>query len=299
MAKTFAHLGESARDAIELSVEERIEHLRRPRWIGYSQAKKVLSQLEDLLRHPKTHRMPSLLMVGDTNAGKTMLANRFVQLHPACDNPEGDAAVVPVLLVQAPPGPDENRFYEGIFEALFSPYKPRERVAKRQFQVLKLLKQTGLRMLIIDEIHNILSGAVSKQRQFLNVLRYLSNDLQIPLVGLGTKEALRAIHADPQLANRFTPVTLPVWRMGREFLMLLASFEKTLPLRQPSRLTNPGLAQKLLAQSEGSLGELSALLTAAAIYAVQTEIEQVNEEVLAAIDWVPPSKRRQQAERLV
>jgi type II secretory pathway predicted ATPase ExeA len=228
MAKTVTHLGESARAAIELSVEERIEHLRRPRWIGYSQAKKVLSQLEDLLSHPKTHRMASLLMVGDTNAGKTMLANRFVQLHPACDNPAGDAAVVPVLLVQAPPGPDENRFYEGIFEALFSPYKPRERVAKRQFQVLKLLKRIGLRMLIIDEIHNILSGAVSKQRQFLNVLRYLSNDLQIPLVGLGTKEALRAIQADPQLANRFTPITLPAWRMGREFLMLLASFEKTL-----------------------------------------------------------------------
>jgi hypothetical protein len=122
--------------------------------------------------------------------------------------------------------------------------------------------------------------------------------LQIPLVGLGTKEALRAIQADPQLANRFTPITLPAWRMGREFLMLLASFEKTLPLRRPSRLTNKGLAQKLLAQSEGSLGELSALLTAAAIYAAQTGIEQINDEVLTAIDWVPPSKRRLQAERL-
>jgi hypothetical protein len=59
MAKTVAHLGESARDAMDLSIEERIEHLRRPRWIGYSQAKKVLTQLEDLLTHPKTHRMPA------------------------------------------------------------------------------------------------------------------------------------------------------------------------------------------------------------------------------------------------
>ncbi len=298
MANSVAHLSESAQAVIEQSVEERIDHLRRPRWIGYSQAKQVLGQLEDLLTHPKTHRMPSLLIIGDTNAGKTMLAKRFVQLHPTCDNPDGDAAVVPVLLVQAPPGPDENRFYEGIFDALFSPYKSRERSATRQFQVLKLLKQIGLRMLIIDEIHNILSGAVSKQRHFLNVLRYLSNDLQIPLVGVGTREALRAIQSDPQLANRFTPVTLPAWRMGREFLMLLSSFEKTLPLRRPSRLSNKGLAQKLLTQSEGSLGELSALLTAAAIYATQTGIEQINDEVLAAIDWMPPSRRRLQAERL-
>jgi len=299
MTKGLTHLDERAQAALELSVQERIDFILRPRWIGYSQAKKVLSQLEDLLIHPKKHRMPSLLMIGDTNAGKTMLANRFVQRYPAFDNPEGDAAVVPVLLVQAPPGPDESRFYDGIFEALFSPYRPRERVAQKQFQVLRLLKQIDLRMLIIDELHNILSGAVSRQRQFLNVIKYLANDLQIPLVGLGTQEALRAIQADPQLANRFKPMPLPRWRMGREFLMLLASFEQTLPLRRPSRLIEKPLAQKLLAYSEGSLGELSALLTAAAIHAVETQIEQINDEVLAAIDWAPPSERRQQAERLV
>lgn len=299
MAKDVAHLNESAQAALELSVEERLAHLRRPRWIGYTHAQQVLSQLEDLLTHPKTHRMPSLLMIGDTNTGKTMLATRFVHLHPACDNPEGDAAAVPVLLIQAPPGPEESRFYDSIFEALYAPYLPRDRVAKKQFQVLRLLKPTHLRMLIIDELHNILSGSVSKQRQFLNVLKYLGNDLQIPLVGLGTQEALRAIQADSQLANRFKPVPLPRWRMNREFLRLLASFEQTLPLRQPSRLIDTRLAQKLLAQSEGSLGELSALLTTAAIYAIETEIEHINEAVLAAIDWVPPSERRRQAERFV
>jgi Bacterial TniB protein len=42
-----------------------------------------------------------------------------------------------------------------------------------------------------DELHDIMSGSVNKQRQFLNVLKYLRNDLQIPLVGLGTQEALQ------------------------------------------------------------------------------------------------------------
>jgi hypothetical protein len=31
------------------------------------------------------------------------------------------------------------------------------------------------------------------------------------------------------IANRFTPVPLPQWRMSREFLMLLVSFERVLP----------------------------------------------------------------------
>lgn len=299
MADATSHLNETAQVALQLSEEDRIERIRSSRWIGYSRAKKTLSQLEDMLTHPKTHRMPSLLIVGDTNAGKTMLANRFVQSHPAWDNPDGDAAVVPVVMVQAPPGPDESRLYNGILETLFVPHQPRDSVAKKQVQVLRILKHVGLRMLIIDEIHNILSGPVSKQRQFLNVLKYLSNDLQIPLVGLGTKEALRAIQADPQLASRFMPVALPPWRIGREFLMLLASFEQALPLRRPSKLIEERMARKLLAMSEGSLGELSALLTAGAIYAVRSGSEKINHKVLAALDWVSPSERRLQAERLV
>ena len=204
-----SHLHAAARGVLDLPATERIAHLRRPRWIGYTRAKQLLHKLDDLLTHPKTHRMPNLLIVGNTNAGKTMLANRFVQLHPADDNPQGDAVIVPVLAIQAPPGPDEDRFYNAILEALFAPYNPRERVAQKQIQVLRTLKQIGLQMLIIDEVHNVLTGPVTKQRQFLNVLKYLGNDLQIPLVGLGTTEALRAVQADPQLANRFEPAALP------------------------------------------------------------------------------------------
>jgi type II secretory pathway predicted ATPase ExeA len=299
MVEAAAHLSENAQAALELSMAERLDRIRRPRWIGYTRAKKLLNKLDDLLTHPKTHRMPNLLIVGDTNAGKTMLANRFVQLHPTDKTLGEEAVIVPVLAIQAPPGPDEGRFYNAILEALATPYNPRERVAQKQIQVLRMLKRIGIQMLIIDEVHNVLTGSVTKQRQFLNVLKYLGNDLQITLVGLGTKEALRALQADPQLANRFEPAALPPWQLDQEFQMLLASFERALPLRQPSGLADEKLARKLLALSEGSLGELSVLLTSAAVYAVRSGTERIDEKVLAAIDWVPPSERRRRAERLI
>ena len=143
-------------------------------------------------------------------------------------------------------------------------------MAHKQVQVLRILKGVGLRMLIIDEVHNVLTGPVTKQRQFLNVLKYLGNDLQITLVGLGTQEALRALQADPQLANRFEPAALPPWQLNQEFQMLLASFERSLPLRKPSRLADEQMARQLLMLSEGSLVELSVLLTSAAVYAVES-----------------------------
>jgi hypothetical protein len=116
---------------------------------------------------------------------------------------------------------------------------------------------------------------------------------------LGTPEALRAVQADPQLANRFEPAALPPWQLNQEFQMLLASFERTLPLREPSRLADEQRARHLFALSEGSLGELSVLLTSAAVSAVQSGAERIDAQVLAAIDWVPPSERRRRAERLL
>jgi hypothetical protein len=86
--------------------------------------------------------------------------------------------------------------------------------------------------------------------------------------------------------------------MGEEYLMLLASFEKMLPLRQPSHLIDEKLAIRLLALSEGTIGELAALLTTAAVRAVQTGTERIDERGLTSIAWTPPSHRRRKVEHL-
>jgi len=108
--KNASHLSPPVRAALELSDEERIQRVRSPRWIGYPMAKCILDRLEDLLTYPPTHRMPGLLLVGETNNGKTMIINRFKRLHPANDNAEGETIHLPVLIVQAPPTPSEGRF---------------------------------------------------------------------------------------------------------------------------------------------------------------------------------------------
>ena len=92
------------------------------------------------------------------------------------------------------------------------------------------------KMLIIDEIHHILAGHIRLQSVFLNALKYLSNELRAPIVAVGTKDALRAIQTDPQMANRFEPAPLAKWVLDEEFRRLLASLERVLPLQRPSGL---------------------------------------------------------------
>jgi Bacterial TniB protein len=60
-------------------------------------------------------------------------------------------------------------------------------------RVRVLARQLEVRMLVIDEIHAMLSGTFREQRIFLNCLRFLANDLHLPLVCVGTNEAKQAI----------------------------------------------------------------------------------------------------------
>lgn len=288
------HLTSKAAAYLDRPDPERLAYIRSPRWIGYPRAQETLDRLENLLSHPKSHRMPNLLIIGDTNNGKTMLVQRFCNRHKPEDNPHGEAAVVPVLYVQAPPVPDEGRFYNAILELLFAPYKPGDRADRKQFQAIKLLRTVGLKMLVIDEIHHILAGTMSKQKAFLNVIKYLGNELEVPIVGVGTRDAFRAIQTDLQLSNRFDHAMLPRWDNDDEYLRLLATFERAIPLRKPSTLIDDALANKIYSMTEGYLGEIARLLQDAAVSAIGTKKEHIDKKVLDGLQWIAPSDRRRE-----
>jgi len=290
-ARTAAHLA--------LSDKARIERILAPRWIGYPVAKEILERLEALLVHPKSHRMPNLLIVGETNNGKTMLLQRFQSLHMPVDTGDEAAIHVPVLVVQAPPVPDEGRLYTTILERLFTPFKSSFRLDRKQTEAVRRLQQVRLKCLCIDEIQHVLSGSENRQKAFLNVVKYIGNELQVPIVGVGTRDAWRAIQTDPQMANRFAPMVLPRWELDEVFMRLLASFERMLPLKEPSNLYEPKLAARLHAMSEGYIGELSRLLIEAAVKAVKSGAERIDDKVLDAIRWAAPKDRKRVLDRVI
>jgi hypothetical protein len=72
------HLSPKTRELLDKPIEERIAHIQKDSWIPYSQANKILQQLEDLLQHPKCDRMPNLAISAQTNNGKTRLMKTFL-----------------------------------------------------------------------------------------------------------------------------------------------------------------------------------------------------------------------------
>ncbi len=293
----MTHLTDNARVIAQLTDAERIEKILSEKWIGYTRAKKITDRLEDLLVHPKTHRMPNLLIVGDTNNGKTQLLNKFFNNHKPIIQPEITHLNAPVVYIQAPSQPEEAKFYNAILERVFAPYKLNDRIEKKQHQAISILRNINTRILIIDEIHHILAGSYNKQRIFLNVIKYIANELQIVIVAAGIKDAFNAINTDAQLSNRFEPAILPRWEMGEEYLRLLKSFESILPLKKASDLIDTDLALKILSMSEGTIGEISTILKKAAIQAIKTKSERIDKKALESIDYIPPSDRKKQYEK--
>jgi ATP-dependent Clp protease ATP-binding subunit ClpA len=211
---SYAHLHPEVRALADDDAPSRIHRIRTDRWISYAQATSALAVLEDLLTFPKRTRMPNMLLVGPSNNGKTMIIEKFRRGHPmmaAPDTPHG-SAILPVLVMQMPAGPDEGRFFGAILNALCMPFSIRDRINTKQDAAVKVMRTTDVGMLVIDELHNILSGTAIQQRRLLNLLRWIGNELQIPVVGVGTAEALRAIRSDDQLTTRFEPFVLPLWR---------------------------------------------------------------------------------------
>ncbi|ANH74404.1 bacterial TniB family protein [Ralstonia insidiosa] len=294
----FAHLSETAASKLALSNRDRIQHIKKARWIGYGRAREILSKLEDLLAHPAQARMPNMLLIGETNNGKTMLVSKFREKHPAEANVDGDAINIPVLYIQAPPGPDERGFYNAILTRLFEASPRSEATDAKRDRVVGVLRRVKLGMLMIDEIHHLLAGAYVKQRNCLNVLKYLGNELCVPLVGIGTAEAMRAIQTDPQLANRFTPEVLPRWERNAELARLLASFERVIPLQRASQLVSPALAARIVDAAGGTIGEMSTLLNMAAIHAIETGEERITAEILEGCGYASPVQRKQAASAL-
>ncbi|CAG4884760.1 TniB NTP-binding protein [Georgfuchsia toluolica] len=158
--------------------------------------------------------------------------------------------------------------------------------------VKKLLGLVGTRMLLIDEIHDMLIGGAVKQREFRVGIKDLGNELKIPIVAAGIKEAWTVFTTDPQLSNRFQPDHLPLWNCDEEVGKLLASFERRLPLRKPALLKQPELLQKIVWMSEGILGDMHDVLKLASIAVIRSGEERITLAALEKLKWVKPSMRQ-------
>jgi len=268
--------------------DDRISLIQSDIWIGFPRAEQVLDRLQNLIEAPRQTRMPGLLVHGASGIGKTMIARNLSRRYAPEYDPMAGVTHTPLLLLQAPPAPDERRFYLHILAAGGAPATAiavrSQNVASLEVRVIALLRDLGLRMIMIDEVHNLLAGTHREQRRFLNVLRYLSNELEISLVCFGVSEAVDAIRGDMQLARRLDEHHLPNWRDDSEFSNMIQTLIAAMPLEKKSNLKVKSLRQ-ILALTGGITSRVFSLVKDLAIDAIRSGEECITDDAVA--NWSP------------
>lgn len=280
----------------ETEEDGRIALIQSDIWIGFPRAEQVLDRLHGLIEMPRQTRMPGLLVHGASGIGKTMIARNLSRSYAPEYDPESGITRTPLLLLQAPPAPDERRFYMHILAAVGAPSSAlsllAQSVASLEVSVVGLLRDLGLRRIMIDEVHNLLAGTHREQRRFL--LRYLSNELEASLVCFGVSEAVDAIPGDVQLARRLDEHHLPNWRDDVEFSDIIQTLIAAMPLAKKSNLKVKSLKQ-ILALTGGVTSRIFSLVKDLSIDAIVTGQECITDDAVAK--WTPVWSRHASAQR--
>ncbi len=274
----YEHLDPAYRRFADLPDEERIAWIRADRWIGFDQAGLALARLENLLAYPPRDRMPCLLIYGDTGMGKTKILRKFERNHPPkfCQVTGVDHR--PVVVAQVPSEPIERDLYRELLASMGAPAMAGGTLAREKDVCRSLLRTVGAKMIILDEVNGMLAGTFRQQRIFLNAIRFLANDLRIPLVCAGTDLARQALLTDAQLAERFEAFHLKPWQNDAAFAGLLKSFERILPLHEPSNLMSAEVRARIHKLTSGVTARIFRLIETAAEEAIRSSKERLDTE---------------------
>lgn len=280
----YPHLTDEAAVMADQDDGHRIAYISRDRFISHQQAENILDDLEALYKVEDAVRPQGRLVVGRSLMGKSTLFDEFLRRHPANDNPDGEAAIIPIVSVQYPDTAKEG-IYPEILASLNARIPTNTKAPELRRATVELLRQVGMRVLLIDEIHNLMEGSANSQRKGLNSIKYIMNQLHRPVITAGTIEALNAIRTDEQIRSRLTPLPLKRFRDDDAFQELLQCFELVLPLRKPSYLSDPELSSVIYQHTFGIVGRVAEVLNKAAVYAIREGIECITAEMIEEHRW--------------
>jgi hypothetical protein len=281
-AQRYPHLSPVVAQVADLDDQARIDYIGKDRYVSHTRAEEILDEWESLYGLDDAIRPQGRKLIGYPLMGKSTLKEEFLRRHPASDNPGGEAAIVPVVSVQFPEVAKEG-IYPEILGALNAKLPKGSKTREVRQGTVDFLRRIGMRMLLIDEFHNILEGSALVQRKGLNSVKYLMNVLRRPVIVIGTGDLVNATESDPQISSRLKPMVLPRFKDDEDFQALLAGFEMVLPLRKPSNLSDPELSTLIYLQTLGIMGNVADLLNDAAKMAIKTGTEQITEVEITAI----------------
>lgn len=254
-------------------------------FINHPDVQAVVEDAWEALAHvQRTRRSSAMLVVGESGAGKTRLADRFAAHTRAVyyhDDPE--RTIVPALTLEVPDGCTPRGFCVEILTALGDPMAERRKVNLTRV-VSKLIAACEVRVIIIDNVQDIPTRRRARGIEQVGIrLRELIDQTQCLWLLLGTSTATDVVDSESQLIKRvayrksLSYFAIDSANSSKRFLQLLIRIDEWLPLAQSNEALLRKLAGRVFIATEGVLDRVEKLLDLAALKAVQAGREHLIE----------------------
>jgi hypothetical protein len=274
----YAHIDPRVRHLAGAPDDQRRACMVADLWVPYPAGEQAVETLLWLVRQAPRLKMPSFLFCASPHMGKSKIIERFealLALELAAD-PGRDTA----LVVATPPTCDERRLYEAVLLAMQFRTPIDITLSRLQRIVIDQLTARRVRLLIFEEMQQMVEQRGSIVRVCLNTLKYLSNELRLSIAGFGSGEAKGLISFDAHLAVRFTVVELESWSRREPWVRKVVENRIGLmPLRQPTSVDRP-LLEALRAQAKGRVGDYFDILESAGLLALDEGVERLTPELI-------------------
>ncbi|RXJ71349.1 hypothetical protein CS022_21210 [Veronia nyctiphanis] len=229
----------------------------------------ILNDLEKLRsKSARAGFKPSMLIFGDTGAGKSALLEHFTKSSQTKTGPK-------VLRTRVRPSLQETLSW--ILHDL-NPHRRNNRFVKQASEigltdmVIRELKQSDIGMVIIDECQEFVEIRSSDDKKDIsNRLKMISEEASVSMVFVGMPWS-KEIARDSQWESRIRIVReLPYFRVinndgtnnkeeMKRFAQSLRALSKSMPFSNPPELELPEFSLPLLAYSRGEMRALKDLL---------------------------------------
>lgn len=288
MNECYSHVLPEIQPLCDAPAVARITAIYEEKFITHQAVLEVIRYVLYQVSLPRQTRAWGLVVYGTPGSGKTQLSLAVANRLASCKALPGAKPRIPVVSITMTGAKDARTIFNRVLSSLQAPISPTIRNCDREKLAMELMIRGGVRALLIDEIQDVLFSTQYQQRLALDAVKLIMNEVGLPVVAFGTAKAADAMRSDPHLAARFDHKGLPTWKVNNDSRALLAALEKMLPLRNPSNLATSKQFKTIISTTNGMLARIVRLVNMAAVFAIQTGTECINEEMLQlAINGVP------------
>ncbi|MDR6935721.1 TniB family NTP-binding protein [Luteibacter sp. 3190] len=275
-AKAYPHLNDLAQAAILLPVPERSKWTCRDRFIVHEQISAIFKIVRMLVCSEGRVRARGLIVSGVGGSGKTMIANAILREYPELGSTDEEEASQRVVRITMTNAREASKIFSRTLRAMGCPNIASYSHDEREELVVELLKAANTRLLIIDEIQDLLKRSDAQRENAFEGIKFLMNEASVNVLALGTDRAEMTMMREEHLVTRFRSLKLAKWRVGPLLANFLDELESSLPLPERSRLSLPATQRLLVKESKGRLDLIVERVVFAAALAIENGVDRVD-----------------------